>query len=131
MSGSNVGSIRVSTKETDLISTVEISNEIQSRIHPDSIKQMDKISFGGLQQFGKEVSISLQSEDDEQLKKSVTWLKENIAGINMVKEVMDNGGVGNREIHLSLKEKAYALGCLLYTSPSPRDGLLSRMPSSA
>ena len=23
------------------------------------------------------------------------------------------------------------LGCLLYTSPSPRDGLLSRMPSSA
>ena len=26
---------------------------------------------------------------------------------------------------------ARAVGCLLYTSPSPRDGLLSRMPSSA
>ena len=25
----------------------------------------------------------------------------------------------------------FPLGCLLYTSPSPRDGLLSRMPSSA
>ena len=25
----------------------------------------------------------------------------------------------------------YKKGCLLYTSPSPRDGLLSRMPSSA
>ena len=25
----------------------------------------------------------------------------------------------------------WLLGCLLYTSPSPRDGLLSRMPSSA
>ena len=25
----------------------------------------------------------------------------------------------------------YVLACLLYTSPSPRDGLLSRMPSSA
>ena len=24
-----------------------------------------------------------------------------------------------------------AISCLLYTSPSPRDGLLSRMPSSA
>ena len=24
-----------------------------------------------------------------------------------------------------------AMACLLYTSPSPRDGLLSRMPSSA
>ena len=28
--------------------------------------------------------------------------------------------------HLSVAE-----GCLLYTSPSPRDGLLYRMPSSA
>ena len=26
---------------------------------------------------------------------------------------------------------ATCTGCLLYTSPSPRDGLLSRMPSSA
>src|SRR5680860_1571616 len=26
---------------------------------------------------------------------------------------------------------ALSAGCLLYTSPSPRDGLLSRMPSSA
>ena len=28
-------------------------------------------------------------------------------------------------------EKDQAIACLLYTSPSPRDGLLSRMPSSA
>ena len=26
---------------------------------------------------------------------------------------------------------ALVIACLLYTSPSPRDGLLSRMPSSA
>ena len=31
---------------------------------------------------------------------------------------------------LSIKVELY-LSCLLYTSPSPRDGLLSRMPSSA
>ena len=31
-----------------------------------------------------------------------------------------------------VREAAERLGyCLLYTSPSPRDGLLSRMPSSA
>ena len=29
------------------------------------------------------------------------------------------------------KDAAHYKGCLLYTSPSPRDGLLSRMPSSA
>ena len=32
---------------------------------------------------------------------------------------------------LKLPEGAIRDGCLLYTSPSPRDGLLSRMPSSA
>ena len=30
-----------------------------------------------------------------------------------------------------LSSKSEAMSCLLYTSPSPRDGLLSRMPSSA
>ena len=34
--------------------------------------------------------------------------------------VVDDGVMGGR-----------SKGCLLYTSPSPRDGLLSRMPSSA
>ena len=29
------------------------------------------------------------------------------------------------------KDKFVTMACLLYTSPSPRDGLLSRMPSSA
>ena len=31
----------------------------------------------------------------------------------------------------SFKVEAVLHACLLYTSPSPRDGLLSRMPSSA
>ena len=31
----------------------------------------------------------------------------------------------------SSEEEGFAIACLLYTSPSPRDGLLSRMPSSA
>ena len=31
---------------------------------------------------------------------------------------------------LAIEMSSYP-GCLLYTSPSPRDGLLSRMPSSA
>ena len=34
-------------------------------------------------------------------------------------------------IHHGLEKLDDPQGCLLYTSPSPRDGLLSRMPSSA
>ncbi len=110
VSGSHVGSVRLAIKENKLISTIDISNELQRRIHPDSIAIMEKISVGGFQQFGRAVSISLQSENDDELKDAVEWLKEGIRSINMVKEVMDNGGVGNQEIHIKLKEKAYALG---------------------
>ena len=43
-----------------------------------------------------------------------------------------NGAVKlNLNIHSVKCSSAEILLCLLYTSPSPRDGLLSRMPSSA
>ena len=38
-------------------------------------------------------------------------------------------GIGAAVQNLGLPP--YTSSCLLYTSPSPRDGLLSRMPSSA
>ena len=50
----------------------------------------------------------------------------------IVRKDLDEGVLGEAEngkivnIDVSIPK-----GCLLYTSPSPRDGLLSRMPSSA
>ena len=41
--------------------------------------------------------------------------------------VLDRARVGT--VHRGITSAVYR--CLLYTSPSPRDGLLSRMPSSA
>ena len=40
---------------------------------------------------------------------------------------------GNAKIvgHITATDASVSGICLLYTSPSPRDGLLSRMPSSA
>ena len=35
------------------------------------------------------------------------------------------------DLHVLIEKPAGVYTCLLYTSPSPRDGLLSRMPSSA
>ena len=44
-----------------------------------------------------------------------------------------NYPVGSMFARSALRKHIFALFafCLLYTSPSPRDGLLSRMPSSA
>ena len=43
---------------------------------------------------------------------------------------VQNPGVKIRHAVI-MQSDEFQLGCLLYTSPSPRDGLLSRMPSSA
>ena len=47
---------------------------------------------------------------------------------------MADGPIIQESSKIALKSKLstkQSLSCLLYTSPSPRDGLLSRMPSSA
>ena len=42
-----------------------------------------------------------------------------------------NGDEALKEVELDIEEGADIIICLLYTSPSPRDATLSRMPSSA
>ena len=48
----------------------------------------------------------------------------------MSKFVIDNADIINKWVNILDSLTLYNI-CLLYTSPSPRDGLLSRMPSSA
>ena len=50
-----------------------------------------------------------------------TGIDELLEAINLLSEVSEFKSTSDHD----------ASGCLLYTSPSPRDGLLSRMPSSA
>ena len=66
------------------------------------------------------------------------WLRERVNG----KDFVDKGSQqrlfdptelkGNIKIkNVSLSDRYLKVACLLYTSPSPRDRSLSRMPSSA
>ena len=61
---------------------------------------------------------------------SKTYRDLNRWGVDL--SVVTNGGVWHREnetfMHFNVVEPG---GCLLYTSPSPRDKTVSRMPSSA
>ena len=53
--------------------------------------------------------------------------EENVSDADIIERIDDNPS-----INLAISNNsAQADACLLYTSPSPRDGLLSRMPSSA
>ena len=49
-------------------------------------------------------------------------------------DIRDDEIIGVKSTSIKFKndpKKILFISCLLYTSPSPRDGLLSRMPSSA
>ena len=48
-----------------------------------------------------------------------------------LERVADEGMENSSRIARDLNDTNQTHPCLLYTSPSPRDGLLSRMPSSA
>ena len=53
---------------------------------------------------------------------NANMLKKGLELLKWLEEDLEN--VGAEDYH-------QLMSCLLYTSPSPRDGLLSRMPSSA
>jgi multidrug efflux pump subunit AcrB len=108
--GSHAGSMRISIKENNFISTVEISKEIKNRINKDSLKKLEKFTIGGDTPFGKDISISLQSVNSKELKSAIAWVKSEIDAMPEVLDLTDNSGIGNREINLKLKPKAFLLG---------------------
>ena len=60
-------------------------------------------------------------------------LTTRITGINVIDDMLfwTDGVTEPKKINIPRSIEGTPNGCLLYTSPSPRDGLLSRMPSSA
>ena len=51
--------------------------------------------------------------------------------IEVYKELGELIFIAEENLHINTEAAKRRYCCLLYTSPSPRDGLLSRMPSSA
>ena len=70
--------------------------------------------------FHNVVQASSTDRNCQELEKSLTIKKKYSAHMNKMPD-----------LETSDEENEEVTDCLLYTSPSPRDGLLSRMPSSA
>ena len=51
--------------------------------------------------------------------------------VRTANQVADLARAGSEIVRITVNTEAAARACLLYTSPSPRDATLSRMPSSA
>lgn len=109
--GAHTGYIRIYPRDmegTPINSGLALSQLLAERIGP--VPQADKYSLGGSNRWGKPVSISLLSNNTEELIQARKILIEGLESFPELKEVMDNNAQGKQEIHLKLKPEAYALG---------------------
>ena len=88
-----------------------------------------------INKYGTMHTDSIVTKNKKTAKKFLKNVKSSIAMHNTSTQFADGGEFGfGGEVGIStntLPPRGPVGFCLLYTSPSPRDGLLSRMPSSA
>ncbi|MFA0963458.1 efflux RND transporter permease subunit [Roseivirga sp. BDSF3-8] len=109
-SGSHTGSIGVSLEDMEgsPISTFQIAGMIRQYIGP--VPEAEKFAVGGMNRWGKPVSIGLLGNDLEEMEGATEMLKEELAGISMLKDISDTDPLGRREVLIQPKEEAYFLG---------------------
>jgi len=108
--GNHAGSLRISVEEQDFISVFEITNTLKEKYHKDTLSGLEKFTIGGDKPFGRDISLSIQGFDKEEIKVAAAWLLNTVKSYPQVKDLVDNSGVGKRELWLNLHDKAYALG---------------------
>jgi multidrug efflux pump subunit AcrB len=108
--GPHAGMLRISIKENNKVSANQIANQIRERIDPEKVKELEKFSVGDQERFGRPVSLSLRGENTSEIRKAKDFVKEQLKEMKDIKDVTDNSGVGNRELHIQLKESAKLLG---------------------
>ena len=77
-----------------------------------------------------DLSVGLELYDKDGLMIDVNYSRLRSMGIKDKKDILGYNLFNYTSFSDEIKEQIRK-GCLLCTSPSPRDGLLSRMPSSA
>lgn len=90
----------------------EFATAVNERVGP--IYGAESVEFGSGGNFGgKPVSVSLMSNNIEELKGAKKILKSSLAGNVLLKDVADNDPEGIKEIEIRLKDSAYPLGFTL------------------
>jgi len=97
--------------ETRQMESQLIANRIRSKL--GDISEVRNITFGRAGHFGKPVSIGLLGSDFNQLDKARDLLVDELKNFTSLKDVTDSDQKGRREINITLKPRAYALGLTL------------------
>ena len=112
-SGSHTGKLEIELLDGEVrdMESYVIANRIRDLV--GEIPGVQNITFGSTGRFGKPVSISLLGNDQHQLSRARNLLKAELEQFASLKDVTDTDQEGRREINLTLKPRAYALGLTL------------------
>lgn len=76
-----------------------------------SLDEAESLEFGSGSNFGgKPISLSLMGSNTEELKGAKNYIKTELRKNPLLKDINDNDPEGIKEINISLKDKAYAMG---------------------
>jgi multidrug efflux pump subunit AcrB len=111
--GSHTGRLMVQLLDGETRGTESyvIANRIRNAVGP--VPEARNMTFGEGGRFGKAVSISLLGNDVEQLERATSLLKAELESFASLQDVTDSYQRGRREIDITLKPRAHALGLTL------------------
>jgi multidrug efflux pump subunit AcrB len=108
--GSHAGNIFVLLRDLEdtKTSSFEIVNRVADKI--GEIPEAEKFTVAGRNTFGDPISVSLLSNNAEELDKAKEFLKLKLSELDALNNIKDNNVIGKQEVRIKLKPKAYALG---------------------
>ncbi len=106
----NLGTVKIFLldAETSNMKVLTLTSALRKTVGP--IEGIENISYAVRSAFGKPVSVSLQSNDMNELEAAKEDLKTSMKNITDLTDVISNDQAGVREIRLKLKDKAEYLG---------------------
>ncbi len=112
-SGSHAGQLILQLLDGEIreMDSYLISNRLREKV--GLLPEVQNMTFGRALHFGKAVSISLLSNDYDQLEKAKNLLIAEIKDFTSLRDVTDSDQKGRREFNISLKPAAHALGLTL------------------
>lgn len=108
--GSHAGrsTLQLLDGETRDMFTSELAARLREAVGP--VPEAQKLSFGSVSMFGRPVSVSLLGNNLDMLKRARDLLIVELKNFSSLKDVIDSEQDGRREIDVTLKPRAYALG---------------------
>ena len=108
--GGHAGGIQVFYRDLDGtgLNGFDLVNRIRNKI--GVVPEADRLVIGAQDRFGAPVSVRLMGNNYDELNEAKSFLKDELAKIDDLKDIEDNVKIGRREILFDLKPNAYFLG---------------------